>query len=100
MGFEVKIVPSALEELRDIPVFHRRRIALAIDERLVHEPTVVTRHRKPIEGADPSFEYERPLWELRVGEFRVFYDVDEANAVVLVRAIREKPPHATSEQIL
>lgn len=41
-----------------------------------------------------------PVWELRVGEYRVFYDVDEATAIVYIRAIRHKPPHKTTEEIL
>jgi mRNA-degrading endonuclease RelE of RelBE toxin-antitoxin system len=47
-----------------------------------------------------SFVFEPPLWELRIGDFRVFYDVDNERQRVYVRAIREKPPHATSEEIL
>jgi mRNA-degrading endonuclease RelE of RelBE toxin-antitoxin system len=38
--------------------------------------------------------------ELRIGEHRVFYDVDEAARRMLVRAIRHKPPHKTTEEIL
>ena len=40
------------------------------------------------------------VWELRIGEFRVFYDVNEETALVTVRAIRQKPPHKTTEEIL
>jgi mRNA-degrading endonuclease RelE of RelBE toxin-antitoxin system len=35
-----------------------------------------------------------------VGEYRVFYDVGEVERVVYVRAIRRKPPHRTTEEIL
>lgn len=41
-----------------------------------------------------------PVRELRVGECRVFYDVDEAEQRVTIRAIRRKPPHSTTEDIL
>lgn len=100
MPFEVQIVPSAREELKAIKVFYRRQIANAIDQQLVHEPTNETAHRKQLVNVEPSFEHEPPLWELRVGEFRVFYDVSESDSVVIVRAIREKPPHATTEEVL
>ena len=40
------------------------------------------------------------LAELRVGEYRVFYDVDDTERLVTVRTIRRKPPHATTEEIL
>jgi hypothetical protein len=47
-----------------------------------------------------SFEFEPPLWELGVGAFGVFYDVDEAGQIVFIRAVREKPPHAETEDVL
>src|SRR5262249_26012161 len=100
MTYAVEIVPSALDELRAIDAFHRQRIVQAIDEQLPYQPTVSTRNRKPLQGADASFQFEPPLWELRVGDFRVFYDVNEAEQRVSIRAVREKPPHATSEQVL
>jgi mRNA-degrading endonuclease RelE of RelBE toxin-antitoxin system len=93
-------MPSALDELKAIKVFYRRQIALAIDEQLHHQPLVSTRNRKVLENPPASFEYEPPLWELRVGNFRVFYDVDEAGDVVFIRAVREKPPHAETEDVL
>jgi hypothetical protein len=39
-----------------------------------------------------------PLWELRVGDFRVLYHVVED--VVFIRAVRAKRPHQTTEQVL
>jgi len=41
-----------------------------------------------------------PIWELRLGEYRVFYDVDEAKSSVTIRAIRHKPPHKRTEEVL
>jgi hypothetical protein len=34
------------------------------------------------------------------GEYRVFYDIQEAEETVKVRAVRHKPPHKTTEEIL
>ena len=51
-------------------------------------------------GLTPPWEHVEPVWELRVGEFRVFYDVSEEESRVIVRAIRRKPPHKTTEEIL
>jgi hypothetical protein len=51
-------------------------------------------------GLVPPWEHIEPVWELRVGEYRVFYDVNEETAVVMIRAIRHKPPHKTTEEIL
>lgn len=53
-----------------------------VDEQLTHQPTVETRHRKPMRP--------NPLapWELRIGALRVYYDVEaELELVVLIRAV-------------
>lgn len=59
----------------------QRIIASAVTEQLSHEPTVPTRNRKEM----------RPnliaVWELRIGDFRVYYDVDEEESIVDIRAI-------------
>ncbi len=100
MPYWIEIVPSARDELTQIRVFYRRIIAKEIESQLAHEPTVETKNRKLLFEAEPSFECEPPVWELRVGDFLVFYDVDESATTVYVRAIREKPPHASTEEIL
>lgn len=100
MAFSIQIVPSALQELRALKGFYQRQIADAIDEHLLHEPTTVTRRRKPLDVTEASFAFDPPLWELRVANFRVFYDVDAEGKNVFIRAVREKPPHAISEEIL
>jgi len=98
--FAVEIMPSALKELQEIEAFYRRQIAEAIDQQLPHQPTTPTRNRKPLVVPVASFEFNPPLWELRIGNFRVFYDIDETDHTVHIRAVREKPPHASSEDIL
>jgi mRNA-degrading endonuclease RelE of RelBE toxin-antitoxin system len=100
MPFSVQIMPTALAELKAIPVFDRRRIAQAIDEQLSSQPTTPTRNRKLLIDPRPSFACEPPIWELRVGDYRVYYDVAEEAQSVFVRAVREKPPHQTTDQIL
>jgi mRNA-degrading endonuclease RelE of RelBE toxin-antitoxin system len=67
---------------------------------LSHQPTLATRNRKRLETAVPDFEHAPPIWELRVGDYRVFYDVDGANEVVLVRAVRRKQQGQTTEDII
>ena len=78
----------------------RAEVARAILAELSHEPTKATKRRKLLEGLAPPFEAKPPIWQLRVGEMRVFYDVDEDEKKVFVRAIRRKPPHKTTEEIL
>jgi mRNA-degrading endonuclease RelE of RelBE toxin-antitoxin system len=56
-----------------------------VDEQLVHQPAVEIRNRKPMRP--------HPLapWELRIGNLRVYYDVEEEpESVVLVRAVGVK----------
>lgn len=56
-----------------------------VDKQLAHEPTVETRKRKPMRP--------NPLapWELRIGDLRVYYDVEEGPpAVVYIRAVGVK----------
>ena len=48
----------------------------------------------------PPFEAILPIWQLRVGIFRVFYDVNEEERRVSIRAIRRKPAHLKTEEIL
>jgi hypothetical protein len=60
----------------------------------------ISRNRKMLVRLVPPWEHEPPVWELRIGEYRAFYDVDEAEQRVIVRAVRRKPPQATTEAIL
>ena len=46
------------------------------------------------------FDAVPPIWQLSVGDVRVFYDIDETDKVVYVRAIRRKPPGKTTKEIL
>jgi hypothetical protein len=41
----------------------------------------------------------RPVWELRVGEYRVFYDVDSDRSVVIVQAIRREGRRTTGDSM-
>ena len=56
--------------------------------------------RKMLVSLIPPFESVPPIRELRVGEYRILYDVDEGERKVYVRAVRKKPPHKTSEEII
>lgn len=96
IGFEENVE----EEMAAIRTFEGRRNLEAIREPLAHRPALETRRRKILRGIRPPFKAVLPLWELRVGEFRVFYDVNEKENKVYVRAVRRKPPHKTTEDIL
>ena len=99
MSYAIEISDAAFDELKAIKPFHRSRIVDAIDQQLQHEPNVETRNRKLLTELQPDFEHEPPVWELRLGPHRVYYDIMEDAQTVIVRAVRQKPPHATTEQI-
>ena len=88
------------QDLRNIQPFHRNRILDQIEESLTHQPTVPSRNRKLLVNLLPPWEATSVVWELRSGDHRIFYDVDEAKQVVKIRAIRKKPPGKTTEEIL
>jgi mRNA-degrading endonuclease RelE of RelBE toxin-antitoxin system len=81
MAFLIEFSEDAERHLDGFSAHGRGIILDAISDQLVHEPTVPTRHRKLLR--------ENPLaaWELRVGEYRVFYDVEEERQAVTVLAI-------------
>ena len=87
-------------DLRGIRPYDRGMILDAMEESLLHAPETETRNRKRLPKLVPPFESVPPIWELRAGEYRVFYDVNREERRVYVRAIRHKPPHRTTEEIL
>lgn len=68
-----------------------------VDVQLGRAPVTAGRRKKLLEGVDPPWDAVRPVWQLRVGDFRVFYDVDVARRQVVVRAIRRKGSKTTEE---
>ena len=98
--FAIGIGRSALEEIAALRAFDGRKVLAAIEAELSYEPTRTTRRRKILPGLKPPSESVPPIWELRVGEHREFYDVSEADHKVYVRAVRHKPPLKTTEEIL
>ena len=98
--YEIEFSEGVENDLRSIPVYDRNVVLDAIEEQLMHTPGAETRNRKMLTSFVPPFESVPPIRELRVGEHRVFYDLDEEFRKVYVRAIRRKPPHKTTEEVL
>jgi len=98
--YTIEYAEDVSDDLANLRAYERKRILDSIETQLKHEPTRQTKNRKIIVGLIPPWEHVEPVWELRVGEYRVFYDVDEAASVVMIRAIRHKPPHKRTEEIL
>lgn len=70
-----------LEQLRPFDV---RPIVQAIRE-LRYEAEVETRHRKPLRGVIPTVP--AASWELKVGDYRVLYQVQKGRTVRVLRVI-------------
>ena len=100
MAFEIFIRELAAAEIEALRPYDQRQIVSAIDDQLTHQPSVQTRRRKCLVGLTPDFEHVLPLWELRVGAFRVFYAVDEQGERVHVRAVRRKEPPKQTKDIV
>jgi len=77
MAYQVRIALDVRQDLRDIPAHYRARILDAIENQLPEQPTIVTKNRKPLHSLVPPWDANPPVWELRVGDYRVFYDVSE-----------------------
>jgi mRNA-degrading endonuclease RelE of RelBE toxin-antitoxin system len=98
--FEIRFAEGVEEDLRKIRIFYRNQILDAIEEQLTHEPNTRTKNRKLLENLIPPWQSVARIGELRVGEYRVFYDVSPAESVVDVRAVRKKPRGTKTEDIL
>jgi mRNA-degrading endonuclease RelE of RelBE toxin-antitoxin system len=77
MVYSIEFAQSVREQLRAFTALQRTTVLEAIEEQLSHQPLVETKQRKPLRP--------NPLapWELRIGNFRVFYEVaaDEPDTV-------------------
>ncbi len=85
MAFRIDFSKKALEHLSGLEPRHQATILDSLEEQLAHEPTVETRNRKPMRPNPIA------AWELRIGDFRVYYDVvTEPDPAVSVLAIGVK----------
>jgi mRNA-degrading endonuclease RelE of RelBE toxin-antitoxin system len=82
--YRIVFTPSADEDLEWFRRSEQRYIVETTMEQLTHEPTTITQNRKPLRP--------NPIapWAIRIGEYRVFYDVESAANLVTVRAVGYK----------
>ncbi len=79
--YGIALTPEAFDDLESLRRFDRAQIMQGIHEQLEHSASVENRNRKRLR---PNALAE---WELRLGRFRVFYDVDEQAETVKIEAI-------------
>ncbi len=87
MPYRIDYSPEAEDHLRELTARQQETVLDAVDEQLIYQPTVETRNRKIMRP--------NPLapWELRIGQLRVYYDVEEEPepvVVVLAVGIKER----------
>jgi mRNA interferase RelE/StbE len=78
--YAVRFHPSAARELEKLEPGVRRRIARAVD-RLANDP---------LGGGAMKLRGAEDLWRLRVGDYRVIYQVRDAVLLVLVIRVRHR----------
>jgi mRNA-degrading endonuclease RelE of RelBE toxin-antitoxin system len=78
MPFQVTLTPSAAVDLEYFKRFEQRMIVDAIRRYLRNDADVESQHRTKLRA--------NPLapWEVRLGKYRVFYDVVDATTVKIV----------------
>lgn len=85
MTYQIEYSDAAIEHLKILTSRQQRIVLGAVDEQLKYEPLVETRNRKPMEPNSLA------TWELRVGNLRVYYDVeDDLVRVVYIQAVGVK----------
>ncbi len=79
--FNIQFTPEAIEVIRLLRKRERKQAIENIETQLKYQPAQETRNRKRLRPNEVA------EWELRVGKFRVFYDVDMENKFVKVEAV-------------
>lgn len=85
MSYQIEYTDAAIEHLKFLTTRQQRTVLDTVDEQLKYEPLVETRNRKPMEPNSLA------TWELRTGNLRVYYDVEEnIVSVVYIQAVGVK----------
>jgi len=78
MEFTIRLTESAIEDLEFFRKNERQIISDGIALFLTHDANVKTRRRKPLRPNPIA------TWQLRIDDYRVFYDLEEENHVKII----------------
>jgi mRNA-degrading endonuclease RelE of RelBE toxin-antitoxin system len=82
MAFEICYSPEAVDHLLALTKFEQTTDLDQVEQQLTHQPQLPTRRRKLLRPNSIA------PWELRLGDLRVFYEVQESPfPVVNVKAV-------------
>jgi mRNA-degrading endonuclease RelE of RelBE toxin-antitoxin system len=90
--FELVYTVGAVEELEELRAFDRARLLDAIADGLARDPLTMSRRKKRLD-----LDGGTSVFQLRVGEYRVFYDVELTELRVIVLHVRRKGRRTTGE---
>ena len=88
--YEIRYAAEAVNDLRGIRPFSRREVLDGIELHLRHEPMFVSRSRIKA--------MTEPFWSqvrLRIGSYRIYYDVNDEGRVVNVLRVLMKTTDQT-----
>lgn len=86
--YSIEYTKEAVKDLKCFKRNEQQQIVDGINVQLRYQPTVETRNRKQMRSNSMA------EWELRLGEFRVLYNVDEEVLIVEIQRIGEKQGNA------
>jgi mRNA interferase RelE/StbE len=78
--YNVEFVASAAKEFRSLPADIKHRVGLTVD----------SLGGNPFPAGVRKLQGHRRLYRLRVGQYRVVYEIDEERRLVLVTRIRHR----------
>ena len=84
LAYRIAFSRNSLSHLQGFTAREQRIVRDALVQQLSYEPTVPTKNRKEMR---PNL---LAVWELRIGDFRVYYDVEDEESIVDIRAIGVK----------
>jgi len=82
--FDIRFTERAVEDLQDFSKSDQERILKDLESELMQDAAAETKDRKRLQPQGPV------EWELRLGNVRVFYDVNVENRIVKVEAVGKR----------
>jgi len=95
VGFEIHLKPSAVKDMDKLRKYDAATVADGMEDHLSHNPTKESKTRiKRLRGiSDPDYR-------LRLGDHRVFYNVDNGKRRVdVLRVLHKNQTHEYHEEV-